>query len=369
MSDDFELPSGQPASTDEELFELPGEVSVPSQSGKRVADPVRPEAVRGRYPLPHPVTGEAKTWQRVSNLIKMAEDTYHLELWKQRCVAKGLAMRPDLVEVVQRLDVKDDKAQLNKICERSQELAGAYRMSDEGTALHTSTELADYAGGDVSAAPERHRGRVQQYLDALKANGLTVVPGMIERVIVSTAYECAGKFDRVYRLGDGSNVMGDLKTGDSLDLSFPSIAAQMDAYRRGINDHGIWDGSRYDDTLKVRDDFAIVVHLPSTRDEVSVWRVDLAAGAALNAVCLTVRKQRRVKAKHVASVFDANAYRASWNTADQAWLELANAAHSVAELMNIRDRARSFDQYTERLADQFRLLAAELTQAESVMGS
>ena len=369
MSDDFELPSGQAAAPDEELFELPGEVSIPSQSGKRVADPVRPEAVRGRYPLPHPTTGEAKTWQRVSNMIKMAEDTYHLELWKQRCVAKGLAMRPDLVEVVQRLDVKDDKAQLNKICERSQELAGAYRMSDEGTALHTSTELADYAGGDVNAAPERHRGRVQQYLDALKANGLAVVPGMIERVIVSTAYECAGKFDRVYRLGDGSNVMGDLKTGDSLDLSFPSIAAQLDAYRRGVNDHGVWDGSRYDDTLKVRDDFAIVVHLPSTRDEVSVWRVDLAAGATLNAVCLTVRKQRRVKAKHVAQVFDANAYRASWNTADQVWLELANAAHSVAELADIRDRARSFDQYSERLADQFRLLAAELTQAENGMGS
>lgn len=350
-------------------FELPGEVSLPTQSGATKADPMRPEAVRGRYKLPDPETGIPSSYMRVSNLVKLAEDTFHLEQWKRRNVAKGLAMRPDLVEVVQRLDVKDDKAQLNKICERSQELAGAYRMSDEGTALHTSTELADYAGGDVNAAPERHRGRVQQYLDALKANGLTVVPGMIERVIVSTAYECAGKFDRIYRLGDGSNVMGDLKTGDSLDLSFPSIAAQLDAYRRGVNDHGIWDGSRYDDTLKVRDDFAIVVHLPSTRDEVSVWRVDLAAGTALNAVCLTVRKQRRVKAKHVAAVFDANAYRASWATADQAWLELANAAHSVAELMNIRDRARSFDQYTERLADQFRLLAAELTQVEAGMGS
>lgn len=358
-----------------DMFSLPSETPLPDLAPERPADPVRPEAVRGRYLLPHPVTGKAQTWQRVSNLIKMAEDTYHLELWKQRNVAKGLSMRPDYVEAVQHMDVKADKVRLNKICERAQELAGAYAMSDEGTALHKSAELADYAGSTLTGHPgielvmDRHRGRVQQYLDALTANGLTVAPGMIERVVVSTAYEVAGKFDRVFRLGDGSYVMGDLKTGDSLELSLPSIAAQLDCYRDGINSHGVWDGSRYDDTIKVRDDFGLVIWLPSTRDEVSVIKVDLAAGARLNAVCLDVRQIRRVKAKHVAETFQADAYRASGATAEAEWLELMNAAHTVDQLISIAARARSFGQWNERLADQARLLAGELRSAEAVMGS
>lgn len=359
-----------------DLFSLPSETPLPAIASERAADPMRPEVVRGRYQLPHPVTGKAQSWQRVSNLIKMAEDTYHLELWKQRNVAKGLAMRPDYVEAVQHMDVKQDKARLNTICERAQDIAGAYLMSDEGTALHKSAELADYAFGSLNGTEDgvppvddRHRGRVQQYLDALTANGLTVAPGMIERVIVSTAYEVAGKFDRVFRLGDGSYVMGDLKTGDSLDLSLPSIAAQLDCYRDGINSHGVWDGRRYDDTIKVRDDFGLVVWLPSTRDEVSVIRVDLAAGARLNAVCLDVRQIRRVKAKHVSEVFQADAYRATGATAEAEWLELMNAAHTVDQLISIAGRARSFGQWTERLADQARLLAGELRSAESGMGS
>lgn len=359
-----------------DLFSLPSETPLPDVAAQRPEDPMRPEVVRGRYKLPHPVTGKATSWQRVSNLIKLAEDTYHLELWKQRNVAKGLAMRPDYVEAVQHMEVKRDKARLNTICERAQDIAGAYAMSDEGTALHKSAELADYAFGSLNGTEDgvppvdkRHRSRIQLYLDALIANGLSVAPGMIERVIVSTAYEVAGKFDRVYRLGDGSYVMGDLKTGDSLDLSLPSIAAQLDCYRDGINRHGVWTGSRYDDTIKVRDDFGLVVHLPSTREEVTVYRVDLAAGAELNRVNLEVRQARRTKAKHVSEIFQADAYRASGATAEAEWLELLNAAHTVDQLISIAARARTFGQWNERLAGQARLLAGELRTTEAAMGS
>lgn len=364
-----------------DLFSLPSDTPLPDLAPERRSDPMRPEAVRGRYPLPHPETGKAQTWQRVSNFIKLFDDTYHLDLWQKRNVAKGLAMRPDYVEAVQHMDVKADKARLDQICARAQEIAGAYRMSDEGTALHTSTELADYAGSTLTGAPgqlgepdiepvmDRHRVKVQMYLDALTANGLTVAPGMIERVIVSTRYEVAGKFDRVFRFGDGSYVLGDVKTGDSLELSMPGIAAQMDCYRNGINAHGIWDGRRYDDTIKVRDDFAVVVWLPSTRDEVSLIRIDLAQGARLNEVNLEIRKARRIKAKHVADTFQADAYRASGATAEAEWTELLNAAHTVDQLIRIAARARQWGQWTERLADQARLLAGELRSAEAGMGS
>jgi hypothetical protein len=343
------------------------------QPVKKKEDPARPEAKRGRYTLPNPESGKSKSWQRVTNFIKLAEDTYHLELWKQRNVAKGLAMRPDYVEAVVPLDVKADKDRLNRICERAQDIAGAYKLSDEGTALHTSTELADYADGSLAAVPDRHKVRVQLYLDALRANGLRVAPGMIERVTASTRYEVAGKFDRVYQLEDGSYVIGDLKTGDSLDLSFPSIAGQLACYEDGINHTGIFTGQTgpagWDTSLKVRTDFGIVVHLPSTREEVTVYQVSLDQGHELNAVCLRVRNQRRIKAKHVAQVFQADAYRAQSANPDQDWLEELNAAHTVAQLVSIADRARVFGQWNERLADQARLLAAELTRTEAGMGS
>lgn len=352
-------------------FNLPSD--TPLAAGPSSSDPARPETKNGRYYLPHPVTGKAMSWQRVTNFIKLTDDTYHLELWKQRNVLKGAALlaaeKKGLLDELIRADVKRDKVRLNALCDKAQEMADAYKMSDEGTALHTSTELADYAGGILGPVPEHHKARVRQYLDALAANGLTVVQDMIERVTVSARYDTCGKFDRVFRLADGSNVIGDLKTGDNLDLSMPSISAQLNCYEDGVNEAGIWDGSRYDTRIKVRDDFGIVVHLPSTRPEVHVYRVDLSKGREINRVNLEVRQARRIKAKHVAETFQADLYGAGKDDTDAYWIEQLNAAHTVTQLLGIRDRARSFGQWNDRVADQARLLASELTQAEAGMGS
>lgn len=355
-------------------FDTPDEYDgSAAPTGKPVNDPARPEAKRGRYSLPNPDNGKSKSFQRVTNFVKLTDDTYHLELWKQRNVAKGVALiagrKDGFLDELVRLDVKQDKERLNRICEGAQNEADAYKMADEGTALHTSTELADYAGGSLEPVPVHHRRKVQMYLDALAANGMTVFPNMIERVTASARYEVAGKFDRIYRLADGSCVIGDLKTGDSLDLSMPSIAAQLDCYRDGINQVGIFDGRRYDTTVKVRDDFGIVVHLPSTRDEVTVYRIDLDQGAEINRVNLEVRQARRIKAKHVATVFQADVDGLNGGDPEAYWLERLNAAHTVNELIGVADRARTFGQWTERLANQARLLAAEITGVEAGMGS
>lgn len=358
-----------------DTFDTPDEFDTPADepTAKRKDDPARPEAKRGRYILPNPENGKSKSWQRVTNFVKLREDTYHLELWKQRNVAKGIALlaadRDGFLHDLVRLDVKQDKERLNRICEKAQDAADAYKMSDEGTALHTSTELADYAGGILGPVPEHHKARVQLYLDALAANGLSVVPDMIERVTASVKYEVAGKFDRVFRLLDGSAVIGDLKTGDDLDWAMPSIAAQLACYEDGINNVGIWDGTRYDTGLKVRDDFGIVVHLPSTRNEVHVYRVDLDQGHAINAVNLDVRASRRIKAKNVATTFQADAYVASKESQQTYWLEQGNAAQTYAQLVQVAKRAQSFGQWNQRLSDQFRLLSAELSQAEQGTGS
>lgn len=354
-------------------FDVPDEFDTstePANSGLPPRnDPARPEARRGRYTLPNPDNGKSKSWQRVTTFVKMTDDTYHLELWKQRNVAKGVAIlaqsRPGFIDDLATRDVKVDKDRLNKIVERAQDEADAYKMADEGTALHTSTELADYNGGKLDRVPERHHARVQMYLDALRVNGLRVVPDMIERVTASARFEVAGKFDRIFRLADGSYVIGDLKTGDSLDLSMPSIAAQLDCYRDGINNVGVFDGQRYDTSIRVRNDFGIVVHLPSTRDECTVYRIDLNEGRRINEANLTVRNARKIKAKHVANVFDPSPFAPlAGLEADAYWLEQLNAAHTYAELTDVAARARNFGQWNERLAAQARVIAAGIMAAE-----
>src|SRR5262249_26084909 len=159
-------------------------------------------------------------------------------------------------------DIKQDRAQLNEIVATAIDTSDAYAMANEGTALHKSTELADYAGGRMDDVPEAHREKVGLYLDTLAQAGLKVTPGMIERRIVSLRYDVAGTFDRILTHTDGRNAVADVKTGDSLDLSFPGIAAQLSCYEDGINMHGVWDGSRYNMSVAVDPDYAIVIHLP-----------------------------------------------------------------------------------------------------------
>lgn len=326
-------------------------------------DPLRPEAKRGRYTLPNPENGKSRSWQRVTNFVKMTDDTYHLELWKQRNVLKGVALLIQdgrlKLEDLARSDVKLDRDRLNNIASAAQDAAEAYKMADEGTALHKSTEIADFAGGDLNRVPEHHRVKVRMYLDALAAHGLTVVPGMIERVTVSLRYDCAGKFDRIFRLADGSYVIGDLKTGDDLELSLPSIAGQLKVYEDGVNTHGIFDGQRYDDSIKVRDDLAVVIHLPSTRDEVNVVPIDLSEGLRVNDGNLKVRHTRKIKARHVV-LPTASLVRPNQDVVDQHWLEQLNAAWSHADLVAVAERARYFGQWNERLANAARSLSTEL---------
>lgn len=369
------LPGAGPVDDFDTADEFDSASTADANGSKDRNDPKRPEAKRGRYTLPNPDSGKSKSWQRVTNFVKLSDDTYHLELWKQRNVAKGAALliqqgKLTLAELAT-LEVKADKDRLNRICERAQDVADAYKMADEGTALHTSTELADYADGNAAAPgiPERHQRKVQLYLDALASHGITVVPDMIERVTASARYEVAGKFDRVYRLPDGSNVIGDVKTGDSLDLSMPSIAAQLACYEDGINSVGIFNGQRYDTDVKVRTDFGLVVHLPSTRDEVTLIMVDLDQGHEICRVNLEVKTVRRIKAKHVASVFQLDAVAAAGDHADQHWLEQMNAAQTYAQLVAVAKRAQSFSQWNDRLADQARIIAADLQQTEAGMGS
>lgn len=351
----------------DESGETPAPASAPSRPGAK--DPARPEAVRGRYILPNPVSGKSKSWQRVTTFVGLAADTYHLDLWKQRCVAKGVAlMASEKLMKIQSMDVKGDKVTLDRVVELAKDEAGAFNAANRGTELHASSEVADYAGSwqdpySILKVHPADRPQIQLYLDTLRMHGLEVAylddgTPAIERVTASQRYETAGKLDRVLREADGSYVVSDLKTKDSLELGAAEIAAQLANYEDGINNTGIWDGRTYNRSIRVRTDYGLVIHLPQNGDTCDVVKIDLSTGHEISRVCLEVRQARRVQGKNCMSAYAAP--RLSQDDQDAYWLEAGNAARTYEELVAVAGRARAFGQLNNRIAAQFRIIAAHM---------
>lgn len=334
MADDFDDPQTPPAA--------PASAST------------RPEPKRdryGRYLLPPPGQTGHQSWQRATTLIKYASDTYHLDLWKQRSVAKGVASKPALAALAATLDVKRDKDRLNKLVSQALEAAGATAAADLGTALHAMAETMDETGS-MDGIPELYRPRMLEYNAALRAKGITIIPDMIERITVSERWGTAGTLDRCYRLADGSNVIGDLKTGSTLDFGFKEIEAQLAIYEDGVNTAGVWTGTDWDRSLRVRQDIGLVVHLPSDQPGVcNVYVANLENGRRLLAVCSAVREER----KHKSPLEEYGGVAAA-----DGWEERFNAAVDYEQLVLTVQACKRSGSFTTELSRIARRLAGEL---------
>jgi hypothetical protein len=170
----------------------------------------------------------------------------------------------------------------------------------------------------------------------------------------------AGTLDRVMREADGSHVVVDLKTKDTLDFGVGEIAAQLACYEDGINNTGIWDGRQYNRSIKVRTDYGLVVHLPQNGDTCTIHKVDLSMGREIARVCVEVRDSRRMKVANGISAYAAPVA-VSGEEVDCYWLEALNAAHDWDALAAVAGRAKCFGQWNERLARQARLIAQGLS--------
>jgi hypothetical protein len=304
----------------------------------------RPEPKRdryGRYLLTDPVTGKERAWQRTTTFTKMASDTFNLTQWAGRNIAKGLSLRPDLLALASTMDIKRDAKQLNALCEDAKEAAGAKTAANTGTALHSFTEAHDEDRHE--AVPEMYRPRIRQYDQALKDHGITILPGMIERIVVSTKYDVAGTFDRVVRLEDETHVIFDLKTGRDLSYGMNEIAIQLACYADAHNAHGVWDAERgrwADGVPKVRDDFALVAHLPAAGDGCTIYKIDLQAGREGADLCAVIRDWR--KRKGVGEV---------WEPPATDWTERVLKADTRKELEHVASAARIAGEWDSRLRE------------------
>jgi hypothetical protein len=139
------------------------------------------------------------------------------------------------------------------------------------------------------------------YEQGMRDHGLTEIPDLVERTVVSLALGCAGTFDRiVHQTGTVTNphpvpyTILDLKTGKSLDFSLLEFAIQFAIYANAEY--------LYDKVAKTYQPFpgpevldrsrALAMHLPVGEAKATVWAINIDAGWQLAQVAEQARQAR-----------------------------------------------------------------------------
>lgn len=256
-----------------------------------------------RYVLPDPVTGQERSWTRVTTAAKAMEDTYNLSQWQMRMVAYGIAISPHLVmqaasfkkEDVVSGDDKNVKKDLQDIAQRALEAAGGDQGARVGTGLHNFTDRIDH-GEKLVFAPAPYDKAIEAYVRLLQHHKLRTNPDWIERVIVVPELGLAGKLDRLLEIeGFRELLVGDLKSQKTMEFGSLGIALQQAAYAHATF---VWDvdAEIYTAPPPINQELALVMHVPSTRPgEATLHGVDIVRGWELLNLAIKVRAARSEK--------------------------------------------------------------------------
>lgn len=233
----------------------------------------------------------APPYARATTVAKTLEERGGLTKWSLNQVLAGLTSNPALLAG---LDADADNATLDHVAELAHDAAGAGDAAVFGTAVHAWAEAVDLGVCSVDEVPEELRGHVRAYRAACLAAGLTVVPELVECVIYNHITGAAGRIDRIMRDADGQLVIVDLKTSSSLKNSLLSIGVQLAQYASAA-----WllsaDGTHWLPFPEVRQDIAVVVHVPAKVDDqpyADVLDIDLTRGLDNLYLAVEVRETR-----------------------------------------------------------------------------
>lgn len=207
-------------------------------------------------------------YSRPSSYGKNLDDENALVNWRIWKAMEGVAASKSLAAQVAATP-DEDKVAKKELREKALDKGTANEAADMGTALHAMTARIENLQ-DMWEAPEQYQADLNAYMQALDEFGL--VSEMVEVHMVNDAFRAAGTADRIYRLTKplvapdgtiieaGELVLGDLKTGKSLDFSAPGYCIQTAIYATG---------ELYDIHLEKRLptppinlNWALLVHLP-----------------------------------------------------------------------------------------------------------
>lgn len=263
------------------------------------------EVVAGRYRVADPVTGEVRSWTRASNIGAAVADRWALERYTRRQLVRGIAARPDLIDLI-RTTVELDNAKCDEVITTALQVAGSTVKANIGTTIHEVQRRVDLG----LPVPDGMEHYAEGYRAALARAGLTVVA--VEVLCCNRPLGAMGRADRIYREAGGSWVIGDTKSTDHLDLAQHEIAPQLTTYAhadyydaRGFLSPAMQANSYGDDSRpawqsrigldSIRQDYAIAVHVDRESGAVSLYRVDLYLGGYGANLATQVREWRNTK--------------------------------------------------------------------------
>lgn len=281
----------------------------------------------GRYAVVLPGETELEVYKtsgkpvgrtRATTFNKKGSDKKNINDWGKRNVLIGASRRRDLVLQAVGLTHETDKDRLNALVMQLEETAGSKVGSDLGTYLHEFTEYMDAGLKTWRDAPEEFQRSLMRYSSALADAGLEPVRSLIERTTIIREYGwVCGTFDRIFfHHPSGQYVIGDLKTGRTMDYGKNEIETQLWIYAHGVNQNGIYDwntrtwGPAVEDPLEtdpeeiqpitVSETVGVVIHMPvqgPKEGTVELLWADLESGRQHAEVCAAVASRPGGKMK------------------------------------------------------------------------
>src|SRR5262245_5601193 len=246
----------------------------------------------GRYLIDHPVTGKPQAWTRATTIASTLADRYGLEQWAKRNVALGIGARHDLYAQAAAAR-PEDKQTLTSIVEQAEAAASSKAGANLGSALHRFTERID--NGETINVPEPWTHDVAAYTQTMQANGITIVPGWLERVLLLPELGIAGTCDRLCNGMWPNSRIGDLKTGkDVVRYGMTEIALQLAIYAHATHWYDPVTGEHHEMPY-VDQQQALVMHLPVGQATCTLYEVDIQAGWQAVQLALDVRAWRQRK--------------------------------------------------------------------------
>lgn len=305
----------------------------------------------GRYLLPNPETGEPigsqPGWTRATTVAESISDTFALNKWRARMVAKGVASTPRLHALAAATPL-EDKDTLNKLADDALEAAGGRDRATLGTALHSFKQRIDQ-GEPLDIVPLQWREDIAAYRAKLAEDQLEILPQYVERVGVNIKHHIAGTFDNLVRPLDAVKLtMADLKTGAELDYAEMSIEIQLAIYAGFDYLYDVNTGE-YEKMPEVDQDTGLVFHLPVGEHKCQIRTVNLATGRANLELAMAVRQARKARNR-----FGYYSPPANLATIERQLLAAPTRQH-LADIY-----ARWVDAFTPELVEIGRLRYAEL---------
>jgi hypothetical protein len=289
-----------------------------TEEWEEIADPKDDDGVRrdqwGRYLIVPPQGGEPVAYRRVTTIAKALDTEGSLVPWAQSRVLRGVIESPDVLKALRRLlkdhsdpwyETPERKAEFKQLVSRAASAGGAVVKRDRGTWLHGCAQrhilgleqLPEFNADDATW--------LEGFLNTLHDHGIVIDPAYVETIVVHDEFRIAGKADYLQCriVGRDLPLVGDLKTGDTLEYAMAGFVMQLAIYASADNVY-VQDRSADDGSLDQRFpmpprdlDTALLIHCPQGGNEPnSVWQLDVKAGLEAFQLALDVEAWRRRKA-------------------------------------------------------------------------